>query len=424
MRRIAKPKISKLTMKRIGVSAAIAVVILLAEYLIGNWFGFVFDDTATLSVLKKILPSAVSDEEVDAVFYNLGYDKQIATVISEEGDTIGLEAVTDRRILLRLLEIAEKADYAYLFIDLRFEKGIETEHDSILFAKIMSMPRIIVSTHEEKDGYSIADPELLKKAGYADYTTTYFSGFTKYSYLQNDSLSVALKMYMDLNGGDFKRYGPFFFSGGRLCRNLQFLKFRKDDVRKSDDSDDEDAGQEDLEVELPRYLSFGNVTLKYNSEDEISADMKDRIVVVGDMIHDIHQTYAGDVPGPLLNIRAYEALIERRHLLDWRLAVFLFVVYFGCSYFILYGHSIRCPEGVKNWLFRHPLVAFVLLNIGWGLVMFIVKLIAFIIFGVSVIIAIPTFVFSLISMPDGYSEFKEKNKINFKHNQRNTTSNE
>ena len=398
MNLIVVPSKLKLTVKRVGISVAIAAIILIAEYFVGNWIGFMFDDSSTLSIFTSVLPEKEAEDDDEVEFINVGYDKELVPVKvpylnSEKGwDSIGSAVGTSRLTLLKILDIAERSNYRYLFLDIRFEKGIESELDSILFAKIKSMRDVVVSTHKESDDYEIADRSLLNHAGYADYMTTYFSGFTKYSYLQNDSISVALKMFRDMDGGDIKRVGPFFFSNGRLCNNLQFLTFSSDDV-------------------AARHPAFEGEIMKIYDEKDIAERMDGRIVVVGDMVDDVHTTYAGRVAGPVLNVRAYQALAEGRHIVDWRLVLFLLAVYGGCSYMILYSHSFEISEKFREKLLRHPLIVFILLNAGWSIVMFMIKLVAFGMFGASVIIIIPTLIFSLLSMPEEYAEFKNKKNI-------------
>lgn len=397
--------------KQVGVASAVAAVILISEYFVGNWIGFLFDDSSLLSVfniLRSISDDnddrdiTVEEEDEDVRYFNVGYDKELVSVGTQRGvdgkyrDSIGSAVVTNRKILLKLLEIAERSNYRFLFLDVRFEKGKESILDSMLFSKIKSMRDIVVSTHQHDDHYEIADTVLLPKAAYADYVTTYFSGFNHYSYLQNDSVSVALRMFDKINGGNLKRIGPFYFSSGHLCNNMQFLTFREKDIIDTKD-------------EYSVHPAFGGETLKVLSEDEIINSMNGKIVVVGDMVDDLHNTYAGVVAGPVLNIRAYQALVESRHLIDWKLVLFLFLVYSACAYWILYAHNLKITDRLRKRLNRHPLVLFLLLNIGWGLLMYIVKLIAFVSWNASVIIAIPAFIFSALSMPDSYVEFKKRN---------------
>lgn len=382
----------KAIFRRIVISVAIALGILVIDYFVDNWIGFIFDDSQMLAIFNRILDSDSMDDSNFATYYNIAYDKQFTAVRDENGDSIGCIDITNRKILLRLLEIAEKADYKYIFLDVRFDKRYMSNEDSLLFSKIISMRDIVISTHNESDsGYEIADNSLLPKTAYADHVSTYFSGFTKYSYLQKDSASVALKLYKDINGGEIRRIGPIFVSNGSLCNNMQFLTFGESDLS---------------DAEIPKESPFGGEVLQMLSEEEIIEQMNDKIVIVGDVVSDIHNTYVGTVPGSVINIRAYKYLANGKHLVNSYLFLLLLVVYSACIYCILYAQYHKVSEKLNPFIIKHPLIVFLLLMCGWSLVLSFIKFIVFIIFKESIIISIPSVVFSVLSMPSDFDEFK------------------
>ena len=382
----------KAIFKRVAISVAIAFGILVVDYFANNWIGYIFDDTQMLSIFDSILNLEPIDDSEFATYYNIAYDKQFTAVRDENGDSIGCIDITNRKTLLKLLEIAEKADYKYIFLDIRFDKRYMSDEDYLLFSKIISMRDIVVSTHHESDcGYEIADNNLLPKTAYADHVSTYFSGFTKYGYLQKDSVSVALKLYKDLDGGEIRRIGPLFVSKGSLCNNMQFLTFGDSDLS---------------DVEIPKEPAFGGEVLQMFSEEEIVEQMNDKIVIVGDVVSDIHNTYVGTVPGSVINIRAYKYLVDGRHLVNSYLFLLLLVAYTACIYFILYARYHKVSGKLRPFIAKHPIMVFLLLMCGWGLFLSLIKFIVFIIFKESIIISIPSVVFSVLSMPSDYDEFK------------------
>lgn len=393
----------KATLRRIVISIAVALGILVIDYFVENWMGYIFDDSQMLAIFNRVLPPDPKDDSDFVTYYNIAYDKQLVAVSDEYGDSIGCIDITNRKNLLRFLEIAEKSNYKYIFLDVRFDKRYMSDEDSLLFSKIISMRDIVISTHYNSDcHYEIADNCLLPKAAYADHMSTYFSGFTKYSYLQRDSASVALKLYNDMDGGRIRRIGPFFVSNGSLCNNMQFLSFTDSDIS---------------DVEIPKEPPFGGEVLQMLSEEEIIDQMNDKIVVVGDMVSDIHNTYVGTVPGSLINIRAYEYLAKGKHLVNFYLILFLLVIYSVCVYFILYAPFDRATEKIRTFIARHPLVVFLLLMCGWSFVLSLIKFIVFKLFQESIIIFIPSLVFSVLSMPSDYNNFKRSCVINYKKNE-------
>lgn len=383
-------------LKRIFVSAAIATLILLTNYILGNWFSFLFDDSLLLSVVQSVLPNKHHQEE-DVVYFNVGFDKQLVAIRDEYGDSIGNAVITDRSILSRFLDIAKRADYRYIFFDVRFEKGFDSDSDSLLFAHIKSIPRIVISTHSENGNYEIATQDILPKVAYADYYSTYFSGFTKYAYLQNGKESVALRMFQDLDNGKIDRIGLFFFFHGRLCNNHQFLTFSNEDIVHTEDP-------------LTEYPAFGGEILEILPEDEIISLINGKIVVVGDMNGDIHNTYAGDVPGPILNVRAYHSLRNGKHIINIFMVGFLLLLYSIIIFIILFVRPGSEPGPVRNFSLRHPIISFILMTLGWGSILFLLKILIFTIFETSIIISVPSLVFSALSMPNNYIDFRKELK--------------
>ena len=382
--------------RRIAISGASAIAILLLNYLAGNWIGFLFDDSPMLSIVNSILPERDFSDE-DVIYFNVGLDKELVAIRDEAGDSIGSAVITNRNTLLTFLNLAAQADYKYIFMDIRFEKYFNTPTDKQLFDKIASMPRIVISTHSEMELSEIADSALVAKTAYADFLSTFFSGFSKYAYRQYDKESVALRMYRELDRGNIARIGPFFFSGLRLCNNQQFLTFSQDDVV-------------DSESILSKYPAFGGEILTLLTTEEIVAQMNDKIVVVGDMQSDVHGTYAGEVPGPILNVRAYHDLHNGLHKVNFVLVLILLVIYSLISYFILFRRHESKPTYVRRFMIRYPLLSFLCLCLGWATVLFALSIIVFCIFRTSIIILIPSLFFSAMSMPRDFKDFRQNLK--------------
>lgn len=389
---ITKFYISLDLLKRLLLSATISFGILLAEYVSVNFFCQFFDDSSLLSLINTIHQTKPVNED-DVVYFNIGYDKELVAVKDEYGDSIGNTVITNRNILVRLLDIARKANYKYLFLDIRFEKGYNSPYDSILFSQIKSMKNIVISSHSDADGYEIADSSLITKSARADYLSTYFSGFTRYGFVQDGKESVALRIFKDLDHGNVRKFGPLYFSNGHLCNNNHFLTFRNDDAVDSD-------------APFSIYPPFGGELLKLLTEEEIVSLMQDKIIAVGDMDNDIHSTYANNIPGPLLNVRAYQHLRLGLHHYNILMNLILFCVYATISYFLLYISSINKSIFFRKIIKRYPVISFIMITLGWGCILFTLKILMFIFFDASIIISIPTLVFSILSMPENYANFK------------------
>lgn len=279
----------------------------ISELLIGNCPYPFWDQISWVCFAENFVRSILgeNDNTDDAYFINIGYDKQIVDVQVTSTDT-GRSVITDRKVLLDFLTIAERADYKYIFLDIRFEKGYNTEWDKALFSKIAGMRNIVVAHHYEEtdnngkitNGFELADTILLPKIAYNDYYTTIFSAsFTRYQYLQDGRPSVALRMYQDIDRKKMEHKGILYFNDGTLCENCPYIP-----IKGSISPLKEDGSKAD-------YFNLGPFLLTM-PEDMLIEDMKGKIIVVGDFINDIHDTYMGMQSGSYLTYAAYKYLAK------------------------------------------------------------------------------------------------------------------
>ena len=381
-------------MKRPLLSFGLALVIVVLSYLVMNIPYPLFDSWGALAGAEFFSGNRHSVPfPEDSVFcINTAFDKQLAKATTPEGFTRGTLDVTDRAKLIRLLKIARQADYRYLFLDIRFPAGLETENDEELFSLIREMPRVLISQHRGKL-FSIADSTLLEKAALADYGMTAFTGFTRYQYLQKGKESVALRMYRDMDHGDIRRWGPFYFSGDRLCRNAQYIRIPRRILER------------EMDNHQMRYPYLGAHLLSWNTDEELVQRMNGRILLVGDFDHDLHSTYVGDVPGAMLSFLAWWELHMGKHMLSYGFIFLLFGVYVFFCWLLLRPH--------RHWYEYVPLLnriestfwRFILSLFGWGVVFLLFQILLYCFLGISLSIAVPTVFFSVISE---FIQFKEE----------------
>ena len=373
--------------KRIGLSALIAAGMLTASYLVSNIPYPLFDSWIPFASVGMLAGDRFQPafREDSLLCINVALDKQLSEVVSPEGDTLGHLAVTDRNKLLHLLNVADGAGYRYFFMDVRFPSGLVTDSDSALFAKMAEMPDFVLSHHDATSRYSIADDSLLPHAALADYKFTPLTGFTRYQYLQKGGESVALRLFRDLDGGDIIRKGPLYFSGRKLCRNAQFIMIPKA-VCSSERAD-----------HSLRYPYLGAHLLEWNTDEELRAMMKGKTILVGDFDEDRHQTYIGDVPGPLLSYLAYNDLHEGRHRISLVLILGLLLLYTGFTWCALKAGDpwyTKVPLLKKT---RSRLLRFLYSLLGWGTVFFVFKIVLYLITGTALSCFIPSLVLACIS---------------------------
>lgn len=274
--------------------------------------------TDWVSSNKERLPSD------DVVFINVANDKQLVDISDEFGIPIGNDAITDRGKLNRLLSMIQaSATYKYVLLDIFFEEGYETETDSALFASIDKMERIVIARHTDRQ---LALDAPMTKAAYADYYTSISeTDFSKFRILYKDSPSIPLRMYSDLTGRTVRRRGLWYADGGALSRRVVFPKMfvRIDSPYRSD-------GQK-------AYLNLGTDILDY-TEENWPKFFSDKIIVVGAFSgDDIHTTYAGDLPGSLVNYNVFLTLLKGKHKIPVSLIIVYFLIFVAMSYLLLRG---------------------------------------------------------------------------------------
>lgn len=356
------------------LSLLFASLLIVADYFINNMPYPVFDSSDSLGLYAYFRP----DREwgYDGLFaVNVALEKELATVYDEYGDSAGCAAITNRAILNRFLNELSATDYRYIIMDVRFDRGLTTESDSALFANMSRMPRLVFSRHADAE-QSVHELAPAHKGAYADYKHIRQAGFSRYEFIQDGRESVALRLYRELDGGDIAERTPLFFDRNHLCYNTQFVDIPRAMLDRYDSN---------FEI---RYPYLGSQILSETSAPDLPRLVKDKIVVIGDYDNDLHSTYVGDIPGPLLSYYAYLTLHEGRHIVNVWVMLIMFVLYALISYKLLIG---------RQWLsFKRPILVFVASLIGWGVVLNVLKILLYITLSMSISILLPTLLFSSI----------------------------
>lgn len=307
---------------------AISLGISVCNYLVCNTSIPLPDEMTILKKWDEL--KAVSGWKRDSVpdevmLINVAYDKQLIDY-SENEIPLGQTVITDRRKILKFLSFAKKADnYKYIFLDVFFEKGYISEADSELFKTISEMDRIVIPVHEGKE---LQDNRLYEKAANSDYTVTLDeTTFSRFQFIHQGVKSVPLKMYEDITGATISQFGPLYFSNGWFCRNGITLKMP---IRISDRNFIDEA-----KSSYNVYM-LGTDVLDMDSVVPVANQINNKIVIIGDFLNDLHDTYTGKQPGSLICLNAYYSLIRGDHSLWGNCGLsFLFYLMMAFLYFIL-----------------------------------------------------------------------------------------
>lgn len=253
---------------------------------------------------------------------NIAYDKQIANK-KVDGILVGNTDVTDRAALIQLLrnlkEMPQDSSYRYIFLDVRFEAGDETDYDNELFEEIANTPRLVVANHKD---IVLASEKLKSKATYSDYKITLTSNnFVRYKFLRGEEESMPLRVYHDLYCDSIRNYGWFYVCNKGLCHNTHVVK----SVLKLDENYKESNNETSIIAQSYYHLN------KINDLQSLSVLARNKYVVVGNMINDKHDTFFGEIPGSVLVFSAYWSLKEGENVVTPGSTILFLLLFYGIS---------------------------------------------------------------------------------------------
>lgn len=347
--------------RAIVISLFNVLVISLLTYVLDNQSRFWGEDLSTftwIEMMKYKLKKNTTQENNNVLFINVAYDKTLIPAYEDQPpyDTLGVIPITDRKKLLDFLTLLQKSNtYAYIFLDVRFEaKHNVPEIDSLLFNKIAKMRNIVVANHSTIK----STPNVISgKMALNDYPKSLFStNFVRYKFLHDHQPSMALYAYKELTGKDINQHAFGYTSDGRLCYNNLFVNFSIVDFSKDKQDDVNEkkykawynifmiATSSIRNVNGKKYkeawYNLGSDILKYNDANQIAILTKDKYIVIGDMINDTHDTYAGSKSGSLITINAFLSLMAGKHIVSLWLILIMSVIYFLISMSHFKGWSI------------------------------------------------------------------------------------
>lgn len=263
----------------------------------------------------------------DVLFINVSNDRQLVGRTDDFGIPIGNAAITDRQKLCELLTLIKSAgNYKYVLLDVFFEEGYQSDYDSTLFNTIVSMDNIVIPRHI--DG-TLAKQSLEQKAAFADYTTTLKEdNIAKYPLLdkKGTSGSMPLKMYSDLTGRTVRKHGMLYVDRSALSRRVVFPRmYVLIDAPFNTDGE-------------KTYLNMGTDILDYRDQIVWKDVLKDKVIVIGSLADDdIHLTYAGNVPGCVINYNVFSSLMRGQHRIPLALILVYFLIFLAMSFVLLNG---------------------------------------------------------------------------------------
>lgn len=371
------------------VSVISALTVLILCYIIDNLpYSFVGDATLgqRIEQVKSFL--GLSEDKIpdDVIIINVAYDRQLVNVNDEFGLPKGNIDITDRHKLYTLLRKAKDAQYKYIMLDVTFSDGYDTKYDSLLFDEILRTNDIVIAKSEN---FIIKDSSLLSKARFSDYSTHISeSNFVKYDYIRNGEPTFPYQVYLDIHKKAISKFGPFYFFNGKLARKSVVLKLP---IKIWNEYEDDLNGN--YKAMGLWYYNLGSDLL--DTEINLTKLFENKIILIGDVSeNDMHDTYLGKIAGPIINLNAYYALVNDDLSISYTELVFLFLLYFGVSFYILKRYSILTVipyfRKFKSKTFRFFLSFFSL-----SFIFATISILGYLSFGIELNILIPSLYFTM-----------------------------
>ncbi len=291
------------------------------------------DDLLHFIILEKISQFVKPDStQVDSneLYINVAYDKELVPVKDEHNFDKGVTDITDREKLLQLLtRLKETNQYKYILLDVRFEKGLSTDKDSALFATIKSMPRIVVSHHRDME---MADSSIAEKTARSDYTADYdLSQFTRLELIQDGQITTPLRIFLNITNKKetYRKFGFFevLLIDHKLYELKPFIQFKSQFQKKLNEGGVKNHNGQSYQYNYQYYEMGEDILKKYNTED-FAIFTKNKFIIIGDIVEDMHDTYIGQQPGCYILMRATKWLLQGKPIESLPGILAMMLVYF------------------------------------------------------------------------------------------------
>lgn len=356
-------------------------------------YAFSGDASIYSSLFKRsMLFTGYSNVDIpdSVLLIDVSYDQELVPAVNSYGDTIGTCCITDRNKIVKFLTAAKHyGGYKKIMVDIRLEKVFKTPYDKALTSLLLNMPNVYYPCHRDRQ---LISPELEKKAYYSDYGNTLFeTSFIKYEYKQKNKESIPLAM----TGFDSYDLGPLHFVNHHLSYNCQMIPMI---INPSLNYNDDDTWNVKLGSDL-----LSDTTL---IEDMI----RNRIVVIGNMETDVHTTYAGSIPGSIINLNAYIALQHGLNNTNLIICLLWGIIYFILSFLTIEGREWYSYISFFKKL-KSDIAIFLLSFVGFSIVVTLTAIAIFLVKGYMSSIFIPSTYFACISIFIKYKKQKNE-KIN------------
>lgn len=336
-------------LKKIWPPALLALFFLLCSYVFANLGWALTDDNDVLKWLKLAQYELSGKDETEeipdsVIFINTCYDNELVETLDSYGRPKGTIKITNRKSLLHLLQWLKAHDnYRYIMLDMGLTTLDKTEYDDSLYNTIEQMRDLSLARIDTLP----IDPRIKDKCFESAYKVSLFnSDCVRYPLFLDGNETLPYRAFSDITGREITRFGPFYFEGGHLARRAIYPNYTLI-FRKQYDNDIDNLFEES------KFYNIQSGILDRYSFEDAGYFFDNKIIVIGDLDDkDMHQTYVGTLPGPLIQYNVLTSLMDNSHQIPYYLLFLLYVIFFLISYGLLYKGALPAVEATDG-SFRH-----------------------------------------------------------------------
>lgn len=281
------------------------------------------------------------------LFIDVSRDLQFVDLLDQDGFEVGNASVVDRKKLAALFNILAKkpANQPLILCDILFDT--RSDQDSILNAALLKLPNLVIPYTFGDDGKSLVKPVFKKAKQAMAVYETHNNTFMKFRLSYGDSLlTVPLKMYEITHRKKYTKGRIFNYLGNKPILSYFVPSLH---IRNYDLFDTKDSTKKYHWLRLGELLDFG--------DEGVLTECKNRILVLGSFSgnNDKHETWLGDLYGPLILLNTYLALVNGENVITWGWFVLLFLSFFLMSFFLFWQTNIKKTKIImwlNHWLNR------------------------------------------------------------------------
>lgn len=281
------------------------------------------------SIFKRVALQMDEDPpSKDFLFINLAYDKSL---IPREDGT-GVEVITDRKLLARFFSILQKNQSAYKYAVCDVLLKGPSENDSALRQSVAGIKNIVFPADITDSGK--AELSVPVPAASADYEIAK-EGFLKFRLMQHSEPSLPVHMYEQLDQRKIAQNWYGWADGSRPMINSIIIDYK---IRPHE-----------LFTEGEYPVTSLSELLLLPEEVIVNEFLKNRIILMGDFEHDVHETVFGSTPGTLILLNVYLNLKDGRHLLNIWWLLFLVAGFTILSRLMLFAGRQENEHAGSDW---------------------------------------------------------------------------